>query len=135
MPFIEWDEKYSVNVKEIDEQHKGLFQMMNDLNDAVAAGKAQEIIDATVHKMIEYAKVHFTTEEKYMTKFNYHDYPVHKAEHDKFSIKVMEMNGRLKAGVYIMSTEIARLLKDWLTNHILVTDKKYSAYFNENGLI
>lgn len=135
MAFIEWDEMYSVNVKEIDDQHKGLFQMMNDLNDAVAAGKAQDIIDATVHKMIEYTKNHFATEEKYMTKFNYHDYAAHKAEHEKFSIRVMEMNGRLKAGVYIMSTEISRLLKDWLTNHILVTDKKYGPFFNENGLI
>jgi hemerythrin len=135
MPFIEWDEMYSVNVKEIDDQHKGLFRIINDLNDAVSEGKAQDIIDATVHKMIEYAKVHFTTEEKYMTKFNYHDYPQHKTEHDRFNIKVLEMNTRLKSGVYIMSTEISRFLKDWLTNHILVTDKKYGPFFNENGLI
>ena len=135
MPFIEWDEKFSVNVKEIDDQHKGLFQIINDLNDAVSAGKAQDSIEATVHKMIEYAKVHFRTEEKYMIKYNYKDYAEHKVEHDKFSLKVLEMNSRLKAEVYVMSSEITRFLKDWLTNHILVTDKKYGPYFNENGLV
>ncbi|MDD5492479.1 MAG: bacteriohemerythrin [bacterium] len=135
MPFIEWDEKYSVNVKEIDDQHKELFQIINDLDDAVSGGKAQDIIETTVHKMINYAKTHFATEEKYMTKFNYHDLPEHKTEHDKFNIKVLEMNGRLKTGVYIMSTEISRFIKDWLTHHILVTDKKYGPFFNENGLV
>ena len=135
MPFIEWDEKFSVKVKEIDDQHKGLFQIINDLNDAVSVGKAQDIIEATVHKMIEYSKVHFGTEEKYMTKYNYKGYQEHKVEHDEFSMKVLEMNSRLKAEVYVMSSEITRFLKDWLTDHILVTDKKYGPYFNENGLV
>ncbi len=135
MPFIEWAEEYSVNVKEIDDQHKGLFQIINNLNDAVSEGKAPGVIDATIHKMIEYANVHFATEEKYMTKYHYPGYQEHKAEHDQFNLKSLEMNGRLKAGVYVMSTEILRFLKDWLTNHILVTDKKYGPCFNENGLI
>lgn len=135
MPFIEWDDKFSVNVKEIDDQHKGLFKVINDLNDAVYEGKAQDIIEVTVHKMIEYANVHFATEEKYMIKFNFTGYSEHKAEHDTFHMKALELNGRLKVGVYVLSSEIMRFLKDWLTNHILVTDKKYGPYFNENGLV
>ena len=135
MAFIEWDEKFSVNVKEIDDQHKGLFKIINDLDDNVTEGKAQDIVETTVNRMIEYAKVHFATEEKYMTKFNYHGYAGHKGEHEKFYVKVMEMNGRLKTGVYVMSSEISRFLKDWLTHHILVTDKQYGPFFNDNGLI
>ena len=135
MPFIEWDEKYSVNVKEIDDQHKGLFLVINDLNDAVSAGKAPDVIETTVSKLIAYAKVHFATEEKYLTKFRYHEYAEHKKEHDNFNIKVLAMNERLKSGVYILSSEISRFIKDWLTNHILVTDKKYGPFLNDNGLI
>ncbi len=135
MPFIEWDEKYSVNVVEIDTQHKGFFRIINDLNDAVYEGKAQDIIEATVYKMIEYAKVHFATEEKYMTKFNFTGYAEHKMEHDNFHMKALELQERLKVGVYILSSEIMRFLKDWLSNHILTTDKKYGPFFNENGLV
>lgn len=135
MPFIEWDDKFSVNVKEIDDQHKGLFKIINDLNDAVSEDKAADIIEVTVHKMIEYAQVHFATEEKYMAKFNFSGYPEHKMEHNKFSLKALELNERLKAGVYVLSSEIMRFLKDWLTDHILTTDKKFGPYFNENGLV
>jgi hemerythrin len=135
MAFIEWDEKYSVNVREIDDQHKGFFRIINELDDAITGGQAADIIETTVNKMIDYAKVHFATEEKYMTKFRYQGYSEHKEEHEKFYIKIMEINGRLKAGVYVMSSEISRFVKDWLTNHILVTDKKFGPFFKENGLV
>jgi hemerythrin len=135
MPFIEWDKKFSVNVKEIDIQHQGLFKIINDMDEAISAGKAQEVTQEIVQRMNKYAVIHFDTEEKYMIKFIYPGYAEHKKEHEQFIIKVGQMNGRIKAGVSVMSSEITRFLKDWLMNHILVTDKKYGPYFNENGLI
>lgn len=135
MSLIAWEEKYSVNVKEIDDQHKKLVQLVNELHDAMLVGKGKQITSKVLQSLIDYTAHHFATEEKYMTKFNYPAYPQHKAEHDNLVKQVLDFQDKFNNGQAVISLDLMKFLKDWLINHILGTDKKFGPFFNAKGLV
>jgi hemerythrin len=81
-----------------------------------------------------YALKHFSTEETYMIEFDYPEFQYHKEEHHDFSNKMIAYCSRVVDGDYQIANEILEYLKQWLVNHIQVTDKKYADCFKKNGL-
>ncbi len=134
MAFIDWTDELSVNVEVIDGQHKKLVEMINSLNEAMLAKKGREMQKATIDAMVDYAATHFKLEEEYMKKFQYPDYETHKSEHDKFTRTALDLKARAEQKGFSLTLEIMDFLKTWIQDHIMGTDKKYSAFFNEHGL-
>ena len=134
MAIFEWSDRFSVKVREIDEQHMHLVAMINKLHDAMVANKGRELQQEIVGEMVAYTGFHFATEEKYMRSFGYAGYFEHKAEHEQFASEAAELKARVDRGGLVLSLEVMTLLKEWLQNHILGTDMKYSGLFNANGL-
>ena len=134
MAYMSWQDSFSVNVKEIDDQHRNLIEMVNTLHDAMLANKGREAHMATIGSMANYAKIHFETEEKYMRRFDFPYLSSHKEEHDRFTDKALELKARAESNAFILTLEILAFLKEWLNDHILGTDAKYSQYFNRHGL-
>jgi hemerythrin len=135
MAMIEWNNDYSVKVKELDEHHKKLIGYINELHDSMKQGKGNEVISKIVNDLIEYSKFHFSAEEKYMEKYNYPDSMKHKEEHSYFINKALEFKKAVDDKTNLVSIKVMGFLVDWLLNHIANTDKKYSKTFNDNGLL
>ena len=131
---IEWDDKYSVGISKIDDEHK---QFIDIINQAIATKEHSddpEELREVLYNIAMYAIKHFSTEENYMIQFNYPEYQYHKEEHHDFTKKAIEYCERVTHGDSQFADEILEYLKQWLVNHIQVTDRKYIDCFKRNGL-
>jgi len=134
MSLIEWGNKLNVDIEEIDNQHKKLVGLVNDLHLAMKERKAKETLGKIIEGLKDYAIVHFATEEKYFDQFNYVNSTSHKREHQGFIDKVNEFNAGFDKGKIMLSMEIMDFLKEWLLNHIQKKDMAYASFFHEKGL-
>lgn len=134
MSLFKWSDDLSVNIKEIDRQHKMLVDSINELWRAMKDGEAREVIGGILEGLVDYTKVHFTYEEDLMKKHNYPGLAHQLNAHKNFVQKVSDFEEKHKQGKFMLSIEVMNYLKEWLQKHILVTDKKYTSYFNEKGV-
>ncbi len=131
---IKWDDKYSVGISMIDEEHKKFIDIINKAAYVQQYDDSPRAISEMLVEITAYALTHFKTEETYMINFKYYDYKSHKDEHNNFSKIISNYCKKLIGGEFKIIDEILEHLKQWLVNHIQVTDKKYVVCFNENGL-
>ena len=134
MAFMDWTDDLSVGIKEIDNQHQHLIQIINTLYDAMKAGKGHEVLGKTLDELVHYTVSHFQTEEKFFQKFNYPETDEHKKEHQDFVEKVEKSYSEFQNGSMSVTTTLLPFLSKWLFSHIRGTDKKYAKFFQEHGL-
>jgi len=134
MSIMKWSDDLSVQVAEIDQQHQRLIDLINKLHEAMLAKQGKQVVSQIIDELAAYTVYHFQAEEKYMQQFKYTSYLAHKKEHEGFVQEVEKFQKDFDAGKLGLSLEIMNFLRDWVTNHIKGTDKRYSAVFKENGL-
>jgi hemerythrin len=134
MPLFQWSSELSVNVKEIDTQHKKLVEMINLLHDSMKSGKGKELMGGILNELVDYTVYHFSTEEKLFQKHGYAEYLQHKKQHDDLTRQVADIKSRFEGGQITITVEVMNFLKDWLNTHIKQSDKRYSAFLNSKGV-
>ena len=134
MSILVWNDNLSVNIQEIDDQHKNLVKMINELNTAMLHGKTKQVLGEIIHGLINYAGTHFATEEKYFHQFHYPDTEIHKRQHNEFVKKVTKFKQDFDQNRILLSIDIMKFLQEWLINHIKGSDKKYGPFLIEKGL-
>ena len=130
MERIIWQKDYEVNIPLIDEQHKGLVELINQIVDAKLNNKSDEILREVIYKLVEYTKVHFSCEEEHMQKNHYPRLVFHNAQHQGLVNSVIEILNKLKAGDANVIDNIQSILSSWLIKHILEEDKKYGTFYH-----
>lgn len=136
MPLMEWSDKLSVGVAQFDAEHRRLVGMVNDLFDAVQAGKGREALGGILEELIAYTETHFAHEEEIMRQHGYEEVDGHKSEHDLLTQQVYEIRRKYMAGASAtLSMEVMNFLKNWLIKHIQGTDRKYTRFMNQHGML
>jgi hemerythrin len=134
MALITWNDTLSVHIKEIDSQHQRLVELVNKLHDAMKAGRGNDVMGPILSDLVRYTVSHFATEEAYFKKYAYPDFAQHKKEHDDLTVKAKALKASFEKGKMTVSIEVMNFLRDWLSSHILGSDKKYGPYLNGKGL-
>lgn len=134
---LKWKDNFSVKVSVLDDQHKELFNLGNKIYNALKTEKEDKYdeIVRLLDELEEYTRYHFKTEEKLLEKYGVVVSDEHKKEHEDFVIKLMEAKTRdLDSNQEKVLYGMLNFVADWITNHILNTDKEYSQPLNEKGI-
>lgn len=127
--FIVWKDEYSVNHKELDENHKIAMTIINDLYDAHKNAKGQDTVNKILNNLLEYTKMHFSYEEQVMSDCNFPNVSEHASIHNKMFIKTNQLIFLVTSTTGNITTlEILTFLKEWWIDHVLKMDKEYSPY-------
>lgn len=132
MPLLDWTDSMNIGIASIDRQHKKLASLINDLNEAVVAGKGDQVYDALFNELVDYFSTHFSTEEGLMIEHDFPDYETHRFLHQGFISKVRELRSMANSGEKRVSEEALHYLVDWLVHHDLSIDKELGKFLAVN---
>jgi len=128
---FKWKKTYETNIKEIDDQHKIFFTLINDLYKIINMDENEAEIESIMNQLLEYSAYHFEFEEEFLkdNKYPKEEYETHKVEHNTFKEKIIKIKNNNTVSINIKAYQLAEFLRKWLVEHILVSDKEYSDYF------
>ncbi len=123
MPLLLWGPMLEVGVKDIDNQHRKLVDLANELADALKSGHGKEVLGKILTELVRYTQTHFTTEERLMDQHKYPAAADHKQLHKELVKTVTDFKGKFDRGDASLTDDLMNFLRDWLTKHIMNIDK------------
>jgi hemerythrin len=105
------------------------------MHDGMEAKRDNDIIGSLLSELVDYAYCHFSTEGKYFRLHQFPNFDVHKSKHDLMKGLVADLKRKYDANEGMIILEVMELLKDWLSDHVLGSDRKYGSFLNERGVI
>jgi hemerythrin len=130
---MEWTEKLATGISTIDSQHKELFRRINNLVSAIKQHRCKSEIDGTITFLDEYARVHFSEEERNMRDANYEGLEEQQEDHRKYlaalaALKEQASLPRGQGDSYDLSATTNQVVVDWIIDHIMKVDMKFGAF-------
>jgi hemerythrin len=134
MGIMKWNESMKVGVEASDKQHIKVFDLINQLYDAMSVGKGREVLGKILGELSSYTEDHFNAEEKLFQKYAYPDAKTHMQQHAYLTQKTLELKNKFDNGQTMISVEMLNFLKDWWGTHIMKVDKMYGPFLNSKGV-
>ncbi len=135
---MEWSSKLDTGIKSIDSQHKELFRRINNLVTAIKEHRCKAEIDGTLKFLEDYARVHFSEEERHMRETGYPGIEEQQMQHKKYLESLAELKAeaslpRVQGSSYDLSATTNQVVVDWIVDHIMKTDMKFGEYLRSKG--
>ncbi len=125
--WIPWDDNLSVGIDVIDEHHRYLFDLINDLYAVVINKRGARDVARLIKSLDAYAKIHFRAEEQMMNHYGYSGIDRQLDQHHAFEEKIAEFYEELHANPMVAQFDVLSYLRNWLIHHIRVEDAKLVA--------
>jgi len=125
---IEWSNEFELGNSLINDEHKGLVELYNKLEAAVKDNIDDNQLTSVLTELTNYSLKHFRDEEEWMQKIKYPEFELHQREHKDFIYRIAMFNLSFNSLDKKMVYEITSFLREWIINHLMVSDKKIEAY-------
>jgi hemerythrin-like metal-binding protein len=132
--YVEWKPEYSVGIDSIDQQHRKLLNLINNLQTAVNYKTGADFEREALDELVDYTRSHFSYEEGLMEQNAYPDFEAHKKQHQQMIARVEEILAEYQQDKDSAMKNAAAFLRGWLIKHINGTDKQYSSFLIEKGV-
>ncbi|MCX7049560.1 MAG: bacteriohemerythrin [Candidatus Sumerlaeota bacterium] len=133
MEHIKWDDDISVGIQKMDDQHKHLHALVNDLLEAMDEENSVALNQA-FEDLIQYTRMHFAAEENLLITHGYRQTHIHKKIHHDLIAQLLEIQEDVRGGKSAGDPKSRQFLEDWLNNHIITMDKPYGLFLNAKGI-
>ena len=131
--YVEWSDGFKVNIKVIDKQHKHFIGIMDKLFKAMQSNEKMAV-PKIIDELVEYADVHFATEQELFSKYKYPAADEHIAEHRMIQDKIAGFVAKKYDDPFKLGYNLLDLLEDWLLKHLASMDIKYAKFLHEQGV-
>lgn len=143
MKLLNWnDEKMGLGIKIIDEQHKKLLDIINQLSYTINQNSQKQDISIIIDKLIDYVQYHFSTEEQLFQQYQNEQFEKHQQDHKKFTQKFISIKNKITNDkVYSdmsaleITEEIFIILTNWFIAHVAGSDRKLILSLKEQNLL
>lgn len=134
---LKYEDKYILDIEEIDQEHRELIDRTNQLMDSYQNGNTEIEILRLLDFLSEYVVVHFQNEEAYLLKKHYPYYDEHLKLHDDFKAAVITLRSSIAKNGLTLATrlELTHITTEWLTRHIGVDDRTWATYLHDLNLV
>lgn len=130
---FQWQDDYSVKISAMDAQHMKLFELLNELQAAIASGRDHEAAGDVLRRLVDYTVSHFSAQEMLMEKFKFAGLATHRGEHQVLREQVLAFKKEFDAGNAAITPDLTRFLQRWLVHHIQTVDRRYSDFLCARG--
>jgi hemerythrin len=131
---LTWSHACSVAVRAMDDQHGILMDAINALRLALVRGGGRERISELLDEFIEFARMHFWSEEKLMEQTSFPGLEEHRAEHHRMLADILQAAHRLQYGDGVQLRPLLCGLHYGFLHHIEAMDQKYAPWLHEHGI-
>jgi hemerythrin len=131
MGVIKWRDSYNTGVAQFDQEHHKIIELIDAMYIALRDKQGKESIEKVCRKAVSYTEVHLANEEQALISINYPGLEEQMTEHARMKKEVEKFQELIASNSMEGATGLYHFLRDWLINHILVCDKKYGSYFQE----
>ena len=135
MPLFVWTNQMSVGVKLLNNDHKKLVLLINQLHDGLMTGRAKPALERVFEDLVSYTRVHHANEEQLFVETGFQGSAAHMLEHDSTIERAVELQLRFKSSEGLgAELEIMHQLREWLFRHIQGSDQEFISHFKAKGI-
>ncbi len=134
MDKIVWSPSLSVGITWLDEQHKQIISMVNQLLADPQVTVRCETISELLTRLTRYANDHFKAEECLLAEHGYPELNRQKEEHKAFRIKIVAFCQDTMSHQDSVPADLHQFLLNWWKDHIMGLDIKYRSFLEERGI-
>jgi hemerythrin len=135
MHLMVWNDNMTVGVKAMDDDHKQLVDIVNELTEGIVSGQELTAVGFILERLILCTKDHLTREERLLAQNGYPVKKQHHKEHDLLIKKVLIAQANFRMGsTNVLADDVIAFLQDWLFGHIQGSDKEYGPFLNAKGI-
>lgn len=130
---LKWDQSLSVECELIDNQHRELINLVNELESSISTGLSSELLGRSLKFIVNYTRYHFSAEEELMKSIGYQELNRHKQIHDDLIQKVIDILKLMKEGHDPDFLDLVNYFITWVKKHVMEEDQKIGYFWRQRN--
>ncbi|TXT40318.1 MAG: hemerythrin [Comamonadaceae bacterium] len=133
MAYFEWGNDLVIDQGPIDEDHKYLVALVNELHTATSQGLGSQVVGEILKRLVSHTREHIQREEHIMALAKFPQLSGHQVGHIDFMNQLTQLQQKYQEGNLTVASQLSALLRDWLSIHIRRSDRELLVHMKQKN--